>query len=49
MSRLSSTTAYLLSANVPRLNIFKASNTPSGVRLPHVAGRHVPGDRAVNL
>ena len=36
MSRLSSTTAYLLGANVPRLNIFKASNTPSGVRCQRV-------------
>ena len=31
MSRLASTSAYLLGANVPRLNIFKASQTPSGV------------------
>ena len=31
MSRLSSTSAYLLGANVPRLNIFKASQTISGV------------------
>ena len=36
MSRLASTSAYLLRANVPRLNIFKGSQTPSGVRLEHL-------------
>ena len=46
MSRLSSTTAYLLGANVPRLNIFKASNTPSGVRLRHVGARPGSGMNA---
>ena len=28
-SRLASQTAYLLGANVPRMNIFKASETPN--------------------
>ncbi len=49
MSRLSSTTAYLLGANVPRLNIFKASNTPSGVRLSYGAVRPVCRERVVIL
>ena len=33
MSVLASTSAYLIRANVPRLNIFKASQTISGVRV----------------